>query len=156
MILLSIIAARSGLICLNWYDWNNKKEPCVLHSSTMSGLICLNWYDWNTESFHRRKTDVLVGIDLPELIRLKRKFIRYHMFSCPVVGIDLPELIRLKHNKFITRQQLNNAMSGLICLNWYDWNYINLYALTDPNLCRDWSAWIDTIETINSILIRGP
>ena len=58
----------------------------------------------------------LVGIDLPELIRLKhilqREFINPHV----AVGIDLPELIRLKlgFNKMNSVIQIE---SGLICLN---------------------------------------
>ena len=37
----------SGLICLNWYDWNNKKTTIYKYWKLGSGLICLNWYDWN-------------------------------------------------------------------------------------------------------------
>ena len=137
----------SGLICLNWYDWNRAIgvddltiKSCRDWSAwidtietlrcgeklqkplSRSGLICLNWYDWNL-----RKASVCVlyagvGIDLPELIRLKPDFSVPRISSRYNVGIDLPELIRLKlmvHH--IIRFQLK--------------------------LGRDWSAWIDTIET---------
>ena len=113
-----------------------------------------------------------VGIDLPELIRLKPIRLLTILFTASSVGIDLPELIRLKpyiHSHYVWFY----TASGLICLNWYDWNMlfhspifippllvgIDLpelirlklvpIRLTSPWLCpgRDWSAWIDTIET---------
>ena len=88
----------AGLICLNWYDWN-LTEFLSLKSIEVhkSGLICLNWYDWNSIRF-------------PSL-KARRS----------LVGIDLPELIRLKPSA------------------WFRKN-MQFYR-------RDWSAWIDTIET---------
>ena len=143
----------------------------------MSGLICLNWYDWN--AFNSAALWIIlpeVGIDLPELIRLKlmvHHIIRFQLklgrdwsawidtietrdsglqftIVC-MVGIDLPELIRLKQmfNKMSPKVK---QMSGLICLNWYDWNYTG-FNYTSIRLCsRDWSAWIDTIETWRILL----
>ena len=95
------------------------------------------------------KTDKDVGIDLPELIRLKlfasnaektaplvsRDWSAWidtiETFSAPQscalplsqVGIDLPELIRLKHS-FTSALVSSKPRSGLICLNWYDWNFV--------------------------------
>ena len=59
---------------------------------------------------------VEVGIDLPELIRLKLscEIVNYFIFT--IVGIDLPELIRLKL-KLIYLSFMIFTLSGLICLN---------------------------------------
>ena len=112
-----------------------------------SGLICLNWYDWN-DLINSLKFMVilLVGIDLPELIRLKlltgkmvkdcgkssrdwsawidtieTSLLSFIFTKYLPVGIDLPELIRLKRNPLrIGKHHVNS---------------------------RDWSVWIDTIET---------
>ena len=43
--------------------------------------------------------------------------------------------------------QIEKSKSGLICLNWYDWNMDSPLAKEISALSRDWSAWIDTIET---------
>ena len=89
----------SGLICLNWYDWNAANVLNGFAVTVWSGLICLNWYDWN-----------------------------YMQFLLPTAVYQ---------------------MSGLICLNWYDWN-IRLHNDHHSRLhSRDWSAWIDTIETLS-------
>ena len=107
---------------MNWYDWN----VTILFKNQfifiMSGLICMNWYDWNLIYFEH---------------------ICWQHF---VVGIDLHELIRLKHSK---RQclVLHSTLSGLICMNWYDWNNDSWNSITHIWIGRDWSAWIDTIET---------
>ncbi len=135
-----------------------------------SGLICLNWYDWNPAPFVLAVTTTLVGIDLFGLIRLKlchRNFqlLRYipgrdwsvwidtietsiPWMSKPninAVGIDLSGLIRLKRvrvedvysrhrrdwsvlidtieTKLFKSLSLSRIWpSGLICLDWYDWN----------------------------------
>ena len=90
----------------------------------MSGLICLDWYDWNQYGFPLLDlTQVHVGIDLFGLIRLKR-------------GFD-----REMRQKVLTQ-------SGLICLDWYDWNTGKSVVKWNSFPCRDWSVWIDTIETI--------
>ena len=163
----------SGLICLNWYDWN--RALVQMHGTPLpsSGLICLNWYDWNIFHLYRFCMVTCVGIDLPELIRLKLSPRSISRVINASVGIDLPELIRLKLHTYYLYHNLI-VRSGLICLNWYDWNYINsisLWILCNavgidlPELirlklvrtkcalycfvcCRDWSARIDTIETI--------
>ena len=67
----NLISILSGLICLNWYDWNNVLRYKSDRSSYRSGLICLNWYDWNNFGNDHSYHDCNVGIDLPELIRLK-------------------------------------------------------------------------------------
>ena len=59
---------------------------------------------------------VLVGIDLPELIRLKRENGKKKGEHKTLVGIDLPELIRLKLVAVISALAVF-AKSGLICLN---------------------------------------
>ena len=118
----------------------------------LSGLICMNWYDWNMIQFcwvlNPNRT---VGIDLHELIRLKPVFLAscHYVNGCrdwsvwidtiettqhvaltaafhEPVGIDLPELIRLKQG-----------------YEPHIWGY-------DAS-CRDWSAWIDTIETSTTL-----
>ena len=38
---------QSGLICLDWYDWNLIFKIGLQWLQNMSGLICLDWYDWN-------------------------------------------------------------------------------------------------------------
>ena len=45
--------------------------------------------------------------------------------------------------------------SGLICMNWYDWNFMRIpWIHFLCKLGRDWSAWIDTIETSRMLLYR--
>ena len=60
---------------------------------------------------------VLVGIDLPELIRLKRSKRCIILRSLFLVGIDLPELIRLKPSSDQSSCISTLSTSGLICLN---------------------------------------
>ena len=92
------------------------------------------------------------------------------------VGIDLPELIRLKHRGtgqgwtvlllrrdrsawidtiswLLCLDQPCKLWSGLICLNWYDWNNVITITLLGSSLGRDWSAWIDTIETVDCFVL---
>ena len=114
----------SGLICLNWYDWNSLKCGEMNCTSSPSGLICLNWYDWNNDNgWILDKSFCPVGIDLSELIRLKLCIFATSRLSCSsgrdwsvwidtietrlfhqsssvffLVGIDLSELIRLKRD----------------------------------------------------------
>ena len=89
---------KSGLICLDWYDWNWVLQENRIALQAVSGLICLDWYDWNNnETDHTNPSLYIVGIDLFGLIRLKR--------------------------------------SGSFCLQTRDYS-------------RDWSVWIDTIETV--------
>ena len=168
-----MISTKSGLICLNWYDWNTLvlvTEPsgwtdvgidlpelirlkqsngvCNMVDERIVGidlpeLIRLKHFK-STFTFLRKT----VGIDLPELIRLKL-FITCHVhFDWFFVGIDLPELIRLKHSKIFYTIFISELTSGLICLNWYDWNWYVFHLVRWNDCCRDWSAWIDTIETI--------
>ena len=140
--------SKSGLICLDWYDWNflwvenfwyvktgrdwsvwidtiettagisDKSSACL-----MSGLICLDWYDWNVWLF------------------------LYTLVAPSIVGIDLFGLIRLKLFQGTNEFNFNISMSGLICLDWYDWNHIICCYYIWLHLGRDWSVWIDTIET---------
>ena len=162
----------SGLICLDWYDWNPQNlSPHVLSST--SGRDWSVWIDTIETGlllppWHRRHH---VGIDLSELIRLKLLTFR-QIDSCPMVGIDLFGLIRLKlllvtgghiihlnvgiNLSWLIRLKLvgsrnsyvsviwvgidlswlirlkplpgtkvgvvTMSSSGLICLDWYDWN----------------------------------
>ena len=113
----------------------------------MSGLICLNWYDWNSLVRVCWVKFTNVGIDLPELIRLKRYWNLFLTIRIINVGIDLPELIRLKPRETTQPKADSKPKSGLICLNWYDWNANRLMSACAAAAGRDWSAWIDTIET---------
>ena len=143
-----VLVIQSGLICMNWYDWNTTHflyhslsssrrdwsawiDTIETSSSVMlqimpfnsSGLICMNWYDWNDREYLSWETGVnTVGIDLHELIRLKPCCHDLPIVILIAVGIDLHELIRLKHSLVMT-------------------------CLADLYPGRDWSAWIDTIET---------
>ena len=164
---------QSGLICLNWYDWNvcaSMKQPacCLLVGidlpelirlkpmslsvslfiHILSGLICLNWYDWNPVGIYWSSISLIgVGIDLPELIRLKLPL----KLEIVVIRHSLSGLICLNWydwNYFPSfREGRCFLWSGLICLNWYDWNRFQLFLVHLQCLRRDWSAWIDTIET---------
>ena len=114
----------------DWSAWIDTIEtPSIFDFFSVfksSGLICLNWYDWNYSAVQALHLPYLVGIDLPELIRLKHtSFYSLNSYLYPV-GIDLPELIRLKQ-----------------------YNYFSSFLVS---LCRDWSAWIDTIETLQQML----
>ena len=87
-----------------------------------SGLICLNWYDWNLFIKAMSVSEiVVVGIDLPELIRLKQYFSiinKTHFLPRRdwSAWIDTIETSSCKESK------VSYYKSGLICLNWYDWN----------------------------------
>ena len=117
----------------------------------MSGLICLNWYDWNL-AYSTNPFSFLtqVGIDLPELIRLKLENQRRNYCHFTVVGIDLPELIRLK----LENQRRNYChftvvgidLPELIRLKPTVLHFMKKSYVT----CRDLSAWIDTIETLTT------
>ena len=188
----------SGLICLDWYDWNTIFAPFPL-----VWLFRRDWSVW----IDTIETQVLkqlifppvnVGIDLSELIRLKLRnyflpnnhlmlvgivlselirlkqvkvFCCYfwylfkgrdwsvwidtietfpdlclNMLWC-IVGIDLFGLIRLKLRHTHDKDSAFLTESGLICLDWYDWNQ-NFWPKSGKFLSRrDWSVWIDTIET---------
>ena len=93
-----------------------------------------------------------VGIDLPELIRLKQEPLIFQWLKTNNVGIDLPELIRLKHEHGFAVPLNDENKSGLICLNWYDWNLMIDEVWQYFSSSRDWSAWIDTIETLHEVL----
>ena len=141
----------SGLICLDWYDWN---MPPLLHQGTLSyesGLICLDWYDWNIVATpfrfvtERTRRDWSVWIDTIETY-LHNNVTNHTNHSRdwsvwidtietlvtvasvpaknPTVGIDLFGLIRLK-------PRLISAV------------------FEEFTTCRDWSVWIDTIETMH-------
>ena len=125
----------SGLICMNWYDWN-QSDSCAYESlhdcsrdwsawidtiETMatasinffllgSGLICMNWYDWNSVHYDTfASVFFYVGIDLHELIRLKHTPIKLNKKPLFIVGIDLHELIRLK--------RCSSKLNLLFCLH---------------------------------------
>ena len=67
------VVLESGLICLNWYDWNSQLVKSSFFTSFESGLICLIWYDWNPISIPSNSYSTSVEIDLPDLF--KRKFL---------------------------------------------------------------------------------
>ena len=130
----------------------------------------MNWYDWNKGSQEYKEAWALVGIDLHELIRLKHDFFSSLALLLAAVGIDLHELIRLKLNRTLQHQQRSLHVgidlhelirlkhdwyngflyylygSGLICMNWYDWN-LSVSILFTPSHCRsglicmNWYDW---------------
>ena len=113
-----------------------------------SGLICLDWYDWNLFLWLRfRLFLLLVGIDLSGLIRLKPSF----HWSCEH-SRDWSGLICLDWYDWNTNVEknapVNSLKSGLICLDWYDWNAKTGIVCPSVIQSRDWSVWIDTIETV--------
>ena len=89
-----------------------------------------------------------VGIVLFGLIRLKRDYPANASIRTINVGIDLSGLIRLKLEILFCRS-LYFTESGLICLDWYNWNGISFCRIITSCWGRDWSIWIDTIETIH-------
>ena len=135
----------SGLICLNWYDWNvqicfNKSHDCS----------CRDWSAWidTIETshtwvlflacFHRRDWSAWI-----DTIETRKRPISIQVLRS--VGIDLPELIRLKH-EFVVRRGCDISVSGLICLNWYDWNDLFLFFLrkaisSSGLICLNWYDW---------------
>ena len=144
----------SGLICLDWYDWNADTELYPYSSLYKSGLICLDWYDWNGSIEKHNHVivsgrdwsvwidtietlmylqmsfvDHFVGIDLFGLIRLKLTSMVIHHFNLTIVGIDLFGLIRLKPTLYKYREWGKKS--------------------------RDWSVWIDTIETSRMIELNS-
>ena len=54
-----------------------------------------------------------VGIDLPELIRLKQFIVLVAISPCTSVGIDLPELIRLKPANIVVFLLLVELLVGI-------------------------------------------
>ena len=154
----SIKPSKSGLICLNWYDWNGSRYSLVCRSLFSSGLICLNWYDWN-----------LIEVSCRGYVKHSSGLICLNWYDWNV------SLVKCKNHYL--------WMSGLICLNWYDWNiptmsvswmFLLIVGIDLPELIRlkryqkkkklcwknstsrDWSAWIDTIETFHNKLSRFP
>ena len=163
----------SGLICLNWYDWNYEYVECK-----KSAYDCRDWSAWidtiettcilDLIYVHLISRDWSAWIDTIETCKDGEGG-----WSACLVGIDLPELIRLKPWRSSKKkdwlklsrdwsawidtietdfgdEETTKAVtsSGLICLNWYDWNTWTFFLHTFPKLNRrDWSAWIDTIET---------
>ena len=190
----------SGLICLDWYDWNTIKDNLIELLFALSGLFCLDWYDWNVLSpaplvlavisrdwsvwidtietwlpGTASKRTTIVGIDLSGLIRLKR-----HKFSSNVntslhVGIDLSGLIRLKLKDLVIAGGysshvgidlfglirlkpgnsavvgVTNGLSGLICLDWYDWNPSTFFNTTSCGV----KVGIDLSRFIRLKIIKG-
>ena len=162
----------SGLICLDWYDWNICSywavfSPCPVvgidlfglirlkrcteeqsgASVPMSGLICLDWYDWNSvKDGTSTRISSLVGIELFGLIRLKLP-IPWHIFHIEIVGIDLFGLIRLKLR--LERNLVNefHPKSGLICLDWYDWNLMR-------TIMYNHNFWIVGIDLFGLIRLK--
>ena len=124
---------QSGLICLDWYDWNILDLPqsfIILPSRDWSV-----WIDtietqvllWEQSSIHSH-----VGIDLFGLIRLKPWTSPSTLYAFAIlVRIDLFGLIRLKHKCSLIGPHCFDR-SGLICLDWYDWN-----------ICRGWLYHIE-------------
>ena len=97
-LLIFPVISWSGLICLNWYDWNASSSNAFSHSS--SGRDWSAWID-TIETLSLtfvQHTLLMVGIDLPELIRLKQFQGNNWLLFLDQVGIDLPELIRLKQS----------------------------------------------------------
>ena len=147
----------SGLICLDWYDWNFLACNPAFTGVVVSGLICLDWYDWNQEYplsivLVESCRDWSVGIDLSGLIRLK---LYHHLskpskFYCRDWSVWIDTIETMDHN-IILRILIR---SGLICLDWYDWNMCFFYRARNKCFCRDWSVWIDTIETGTSYETR--
>ena len=112
----------SGLICLDWYDWNPWSIPFwwigdYYVGIDLFGLIRLkplfikrvipfhksrrDWSVWidtieTVHNFYGQFSDLRVGIDLFGLIRLKHKRKRVEISQLITVGIDLFGLIRLK------------------------------------------------------------
>ena len=187
------VLGLSGLICMNWYDWNICSSPTSftraivgidlhelirLKPKLISEFVCItklcrDWSAWidtieTTIKHFSSAISAVVGIDLHELIRLKHMIIcsLWQRWTC--VGIDLHELIRLKHrfshNGFsiylavgidlhelirlkrwvIPIQFTGFTASGLICMNWYDWNFCGAYGAT---VCC-WAVGIDLHELI--------
>ena len=163
--------SQSGLICLDWYDWNFCAAFIAATEHLLSGLICLDWYDWNLlipllviihgpcrdwsvwidtiethlfDSFW--KFSYIVGIDLFGLIRLKPCNTGMYISDPSAVGIDLFGLIRLKRKYTCFGVTSGTLLSGLICLDWYDWNF-PMTALYVPSsflsglICLDWYDW---------------
>ena len=122
--LLRGIRTQSGLICLDWYDWNTHIIPPLHRVILMkSGLICLDWYDWNRATISSDSTNIIVGIDLFGLIRLK-------LDKC----IILPNWLNTCRDWSVW---IDTIETLLLCLE---------FDVHTPR--RDWSVWIDTIETL--------
>ena len=164
----------TAISCRDWSVWIDTIETLVhRHSQTVpfppSGLSCLDWYDWNYWNFSQYSGSWLVGIDLFGLIRLKRHLWRICQVVFVEVGIDLSELIRLKlklcliefatangrdwsvwidtiETYQLTRNSTVFHLSGLICLDWYDWNsrMRKIVYFIQPSsglICLDWYDW---------------
>ena len=112
----------------------------------MSGLICLDWYDWNVGTPALANCSISsVGIELFGLIRLKLleflpilRFLTCRDWSVWIDTIettsvtDLPSRIRWGRDWSVWIDTIetqtvpdwvrHSQWSGLICLDWYDWN----------------------------------
>ena len=143
------------MICLNWYDWNVNSLMNV--SEEYKSRDWSAWIDTiETSLFWALLLVCLipVGIDLPELIRLKPLRNAHFQDFRLAVGIDLPELIRLKPFKLVI------VLIRHLRRDWSAWidtieTMLPRFANRDPDCRRDWSAWIDTIETLVSDDVFG-
>ena len=115
-------------ICRDWSAWIDTIETlfdCLSLPLTKTGRDWSAWID---------------------TIETKALTVLYPYSS--LVEIDLHELIRLKLLNRYCVYWVEISMSGLICMNWYDWNAGFFHESFLRYTSRDWSAWIDTIETI--------
>ena len=119
------------------------------------GLICLDWYDWNNAPSCHNIDGSLVGIDLSWLIRLKRTHLTR---ICQVVlMLGLICLDWYDWNLGAIRSlRSGNALLGLICLDWYDWNLQRpARQITEQEklglICFDWYDWNALINTATSL-----
>ena len=142
----------SGLICLDWYDWNVSSLFFELNTElNLSGLICLDWYDWNEIGLSTNHQALIYSRDWSVWIDTIEtpKTIGNHLCH-RVVGIDLFGLIRLKHGRssssFSVRTLVGIDLFGLIRLKLA---FLRI-SFTWVGKRRDWSVWIDTIETKRS------
>ena len=144
---------KSGLICLNWYDWNVAFSLSWTPSLTSSGLICLNWYDWNEYCTLQIHFHVYPSRDWSAWIdTIETEYSTEHVFTLTIsrdwsAWIDTIETILNQRMQYVlptgrdwsawidtietvalSSLAFSLYWSGLICLNWYDWN---LYIL--PN-----------------------
>ena len=174
------VAELSGLICLNWYDWNEVQyvtdpeisdrrdwsawidtiETLTTQYPVQSSLWSRDWSAlidtietstnvWACFWFLNVGRDWSAWIDTIETLHnLHRLFYRW---ACRDWSAWIDTIETIQGFSKIT----NHLLSGLICLNWYDWNMVPVSFSWPWTSRRDWSAWIDTIETLLYNWLQG-
>ena len=146
--------------CRDWSVWIDTIETpdriyCLNLESSLSGLICLDWYDWNVTNWSTALTigpcrDWSVWIDTIETSPFKY-FSTFGLLGSGLICLDWYDW-----NPWMSSPNISApTASGLICLDWYDWNDIcdgsaKSYSLRSGLICLNWYDWNSNCAWLSS------